>query len=547
MDNEKLRKRGWSIQSETSAQNQSVTSTQTAQSEQELTEEEKRKLLDNFPRQEDDENYHNENQPNKRAKLDEKQPQVGSTEDKKKSGSNGTSTKDKVPPELLAHAKSKLSKWAARLFDPNRPRGLVQAPQIIPLSDEFLTAFGKREKLFDEKLGRKIAIDKEEITTNDHEEEEDDDDEKNGIKKKEAEVNNKKDFGNLDGRKLKITNLPYVLDKEYFTKTCAAFGPVSDVHLIMDKDGQLQGGKLMNIGKAYVIFEKPEDAKNCMEKMLRLKGRALRISMAEKFPQKNNKGSRSATSRYYVQDISTKCFRCGKIGHMEVNCPNPAKLKPCAWCGKIGHDMRDCTLSKVCFRCGCPGHINRDCPEREAIGRKRIVCGICFGSGHHRVSCQAGPFNAPNVDQAKCMVCGSLGHFMCQEMKWFFGLEGVTCFNCGRNDHHGYRCDRPNFEVCLRDEVIVKQELERQQVSQLADEYLQQQNRGRDRSTSRDSRNIYRPRVQSQPPPPQHGYNVQRDNGRGYSGATGHRSVRTQDPRFSNRRKEENRGYSTFR
>jgi hypothetical protein len=26
-------------------------------------------------------------------------------------------------------AKSKLSKWAARLFDPNRPRGLVEPPK----------------------------------------------------------------------------------------------------------------------------------------------------------------------------------------------------------------------------------------------------------------------------------------------------------------------------------------------------------------------------------------------------------------------------------
>jgi hypothetical protein len=29
---------------------------------------------------------------------------------------------------------------------------------------------------------------------------------------------------------------------------------------------------------------------------------------------------------------------------------------------------------------------------------------------------------------AKCMVCGQLGHFMCQDMKWFFGLDGLTCF-----------------------------------------------------------------------------------------------------------------------
>jgi hypothetical protein len=36
-----------------------------------------------------------------------------------------------VAPELLMHAKAKLLKRVARLFDPNRIRGLVEAPQVI--------------------------------------------------------------------------------------------------------------------------------------------------------------------------------------------------------------------------------------------------------------------------------------------------------------------------------------------------------------------------------------------------------------------------------
>jgi hypothetical protein len=60
--------------------------------------------------------------------------------------------------ERLQQAKGRLSKWAKRLFDPNRPRGLVEAPETIPLNDEFLSQFGKREKEFYERTGNKIEL-----------------------------------------------------------------------------------------------------------------------------------------------------------------------------------------------------------------------------------------------------------------------------------------------------------------------------------------------------------------------------------------------------
>ena len=63
-----------------------------------------------------------------------------------------------VDPILLQHAKKRLSKWAARLFDPDRPKGLVEPPQTIPLNDEFLSAFGKRERDYDKQIGRNIQV-----------------------------------------------------------------------------------------------------------------------------------------------------------------------------------------------------------------------------------------------------------------------------------------------------------------------------------------------------------------------------------------------------
>jgi hypothetical protein len=42
---------------------------------------------------------------------------------------------------------------------------------------------------------------------------------------------------------------------------------------------------------------------------------------------------------------------------------------------------------------------------------------------------------------------GSSGSIeMCADMKWFFGLTGMTCFNCSGNDHSGFQCKRPNLD-----------------------------------------------------------------------------------------------------
>jgi hypothetical protein len=124
-----MRKRGWSIQSDQSERH----------ADGDLTAEEKKELLESFPVHEETEDHDHEEPELKRQKK-VFEPETDNNE------------------SLFEVAKQRLSKWAARLFDPNRPRGLVQPPAVIPLNDEFLTAFGKREKDYDEKTGRSIEI-----------------------------------------------------------------------------------------------------------------------------------------------------------------------------------------------------------------------------------------------------------------------------------------------------------------------------------------------------------------------------------------------------
>eukprot|EP00985_Skeletonema_marinoi_P021717 scaffold13472_cov175-Skeletonema_marinoi.AAC.1 len=336
--------------------------------------------------------------------------------------------------DQLDFAKSNLSKWAARLFDPNRPRGLVEAPQVIPLNDEFLTAFGKREKEFDEISGRVVDVDK---TLLDVEAlDDDEDDETMGASKtgRDKKGEKQKDFGKMSDCKVKIANLTYSTSAATIARTCGKYGPVMDVNIILDDNRQ-------STGRAYVVFEDHESAVECANKMNEqtLEGRVVRVSVSSS--SSSGRKSMDASSglpgssmkrkdtRYWDRDISTKCHQCGEVGHIAVNCPNEEKLRPCALCAQLGHEMWTCPMKCVCFNCGVPGHQSRDCPHRRGLPN-RIICTVCYQNGHHRFDCRERPWNAPSKD-AICMQCGQEGHFMCSEMRWFFGLRGVTCFNCG--------------------------------------------------------------------------------------------------------------------
>lgn len=441
--------------------------------------------------------------PRKRARLDDSEAGVV------KESTTSTSIKEGnitlADPALLEHAKKRLSKWAARLFDPDRPRGLVEAPQTIPLNDEFLAAFGKREKEYDEKMGKVMDFDSR--ITSDDDNDDDDDEETRKQKQAARELKEKEKEAKKKGKsltKVKITNLAYRTSSEIVAAACEHYGPLAEVNLILE-DGKEPTPSMQNSGRAYITFENAEDAEACIQGLESLDGRAVRVTMANAKPQgASNNPSSSASgpprpasilNRSLEKDISTICYRCGGVGHIEANCSNAAKPKPCPLCGSTEHPIYQCPCKQICFNCGTPGHVSRACPYQRGLPR-RVCCSICLYPGHHRTECRANR-NYIYQQGAIDIMNGS------DSLKWFHGLRGITCCNCGGSGHFSWECQRPKIHHLVQDNELATREIERAMAESMANQLEEQRsrnNRGRDMERGGGGKKNRFREVQSLPP-----------------------------------------------
>lgn len=370
-----------------------------------------------------------------------------------------------------------LSKFARRLLDPNRPRGsnIVEPPQILPLNDEFLQAFGRRHQ-------------KEAMT--DMGEQNDDNSVTSASNNDSTKIDTSEPVLDLDEKdtKIKISNLKYTITAETLYGVCSKFGPITHFHLVPDEEDDK-----LNAGRAYVVYTSLHSAQSCVENLKSLEGRPLSVTILAKKTQtpKTPSGPNSgALKRYWEKDITTKCYRCGGIGHISSNCPNDAMVKSCPLCASTDHDApHRCPYKVFCFNCGVPGHMARDCQKPRGSVPVRRLCTICLGSKHEKFNCQSRQFldQAAFIQSAICMTCGGTGHFMCKPMKWFFGLKGLFCYNCGESGHVGVFCRRPNLEACRENGELLLRELDRASAYNATDQRAAQAQEARGRG--RDNRN----------------------------------------------------------
>ena len=186
-----MRKRGWSITStdqtiDSNRSRQNRTRSNTEHSELSLTADEKTEIMNSFPTeiieldQEDqteiieiDQDEEDQGEREEEDHLEmfgdsdgdrdchERPKKKQRSNENNKQGVSSVTSVNGIDPKLLELAKGRLSKWTTRLFDPNRPRGLVETPEMIPLNDEFLVQFGQTNKKMQSVTGQTVDVDRE--------------------------------------------------------------------------------------------------------------------------------------------------------------------------------------------------------------------------------------------------------------------------------------------------------------------------------------------------------------------------------------------------
>lgn len=235
----------------------------------------------------------------------------------------------------------------------------------------------------------------------------------------------------------KLFNLPWSMSSDQILHCASNLGVT-----FLSVSVEVNKKTLRPAGTAMAEAEASTDA-TCIIKALEDKdfhGRPLGIRL---FENRSKSGKQGDTGRYFSDDISCKCYLCGKVGHKQADCTNPPLPLPCHLCAGSDHESSNCP-NITCYRCGEFGHQLRTCNNHRFT--RVCICTACGYNTHETRNC---PLDAAKksdylkrLEHAKvqCMVCKEPGHSLCKPVlpsgsQMIQGRQ-LYCFNCGLEGHN---------------------------------------------------------------------------------------------------------------
>ena len=142
--------------------------------------------------------------------------------------------------------------------------------------------------------------------------------------------------------------------------------------------------------------------------------------------------------RYFKENVTTRCLKCGIMGHIAVQCTNEAIKDPCYLCGEHEHESNSCP-NKLCFICNEMGHQAKDCrlySQAKSSAFKQGQCQNCFNYGHTKGQCLLVKpnyrhplyigqknINSLKSSQKRCVICSQFGHLFCGNEKRLLNMN----------------------------------------------------------------------------------------------------------------------------